>query len=142
MNSDRDLIERFKAYYRDLQRSDPSELHSLYADGIVFKGPSQRFRGLVELEDYHASLIEDFHYCRYEFLDEMVGADAAYLKWAMHFSQPGTGQHCHSLRGVSHLKWADRISYQEDFYDTDALARGQIPLVGNVRRWFGLRLVS
>jgi len=142
MNSNRALIERFKAYFGELQHSDPSQLGALYDQNIVYKAPSQRIRGLVELEDHHASLIEDVRYCRYEFLDELLGDDAAYLKWVMHCSHPRSGERTHSLRGVSHLKYTDRIHYQEDFYDVDATDRAHSPIVGNVRRWFRLRLVS
>jgi hypothetical protein len=43
---------------------------------------------------------------------------------------------------VSHLKWDEKIRYQEDFYDTDALFLEQLPKFGNVRRWLRLRLAS
>lgn len=142
MNADRAFIERFKAFFRDFDQSDPSQLQSLYADNVVYKGPVQHFRGLVELEDFYASLIEDFEHCRYEFLDQQVGDQAAYLKWAMHFSHPRQHGRQHCLRGVSHLKWTDRIRYQEDFYDSDVLPGEQLPKLGNVTRWLKLRLAS
>jgi len=142
MNPDRAFIERFKAFFRDFHRSDPSQLQSLYADSIVYQGPARRLKGLVEIEDYYASLIDDFEHCRYEFLDEQVGEQSAYLKWTMHFSHPRLRNRQLCLRGVSHLKWTDRICYQEDIYDTDALLGEQLPTIGNVRRWLKLRLAS
>lgn len=142
MNPDRDFIERFKEYFSDFRRSDPGELQSLYSDSIVYRGPVRQARGLVELEDFFSSLAEDFSDCRYEFLDQQLGGQSAYLKWIMHFNQPRMRNRPHSLRGVSHLKWADRIHYQEDFYDPDALLREQLPKLGNVGRWLKLRLAS
>jgi hypothetical protein len=142
MNPDRALIERFKAYFREFHRSDPSQLQSLYADSIVYRAPAQQSRGLVELEDYYDALAADLLQCRFEFLDEQIGEQSAYLKWVMHFSHPRMRQSARSLRGVSHLKWTDRICYQEDFYDTDALHHAQLPKIGNVRRWLKLRLAS
>ena len=141
MNPDRAFIDRFKAYYRDLHDSDPSRLQALYAHGVVYRGPTRKLRGLVELEDYHAELIEHFEHCRFEFLDEIIGDNSAYLKWTMHAGD-ARGNPRQSLRGVSHLKWGDRIHFQEDFYDTDMLLREQLPLVGNVRRWLRPRLVG
>jgi len=142
MNPDRAFIERFKAYFGDLHQSDPSQLHSLYADSVVYRGPVQQFRGLVELEDYYASLIGNFSHCRYEFLDEVIGGQTACLKWVMHLDHPRLRNRAFCLRGASHLKWADRIRYQEDFYDSDALLREQLPILGNVTRWLKLRLAS
>ena len=142
MNPDRAFIERFKAYFRDLHQSNPSQLHSLYADSVVYTSPAQQFRGLVELEDYYASLIGNFSHCRYEFLDEVIGGQTACLKWAMHLDHPRLRNRALCLRGVSHLKWAERIRYQEDFYDSDALLREQLPILGNVTRWLKLRLAS
>jgi hypothetical protein len=142
MNPDRAFIERFKAYFRDFHRSDPGQLQSLYADAVVYKGPTQQSRGLVELEDYYASLAADLRHCRFEFLDEQLGEQSAYLKWVMHFGHPRMPERAQSLRGVSHLKWSDRIHYQEDLYDADVMLREQLPKIGNVRRWLRLRLAS
>ena len=142
MNPDRAFIERFKAYFRDLHQSDPSQLYSLYADSVVYRSPVKQFRGLVELEDYYASLTGNFSHCRYEFLDEVIEEQTACLKWVMHLDHPRLRSRSLCLRGVSHLKWADRIRYQEDFYDSDALLREQLPILGNVTRWLKLRLAS
>lgn len=142
MNSDRAFIDRFKAYYRDMHDSDPSHLQALYAANVVYRGPTRKLRGLVELEDYHAAVIEDFERCRFEFLDEIIGENTAYLKWILHAGHPRGSNPRHSLRGVSHLKWSERIDFQEDFYDTNAVLSEQLPLVGNVRRWFRPRLVG
>ena len=142
MNPDRAFIERFKAYFSIFRRSDPGDLHRYYADDIVYRGPAKQLRGLVELEDYYASLAADFRYCRFEFLDEQIGEQSAYLKWILHFSHCRQPERPQSLRGVSQLKWVGKIRYQEDFYDTDALLREQVPRFGNVRRWLKLRLAS
>lgn len=142
MNSNRAFIDRFKAYYRELHRSDPSRLHALYADDVVYQAPSRKLRGLVQLEDYHAALIDDAGVCRFEFLDEIVGENSAYLKWVLHAGHSRSSDPRQGLRGVSHLKWGERIHYHEDLYDTDTLLREQPPLVGNVRRWLKPRLVG
>jgi len=142
MNSDRAFIDRFKAYYRELHDSDPSQLQALYAGSVVYRAPSRQLRGLVELEDYHALLLEDFECCRFEFLDEIIGENTAYLKWIMHAGHPRASDPRRSVRGVSHLKWSERIHFQEDFYDTERVPREQAPLVDNVRRWLRPRLAG
>jgi hypothetical protein len=142
MNRENQLIERFKDYFRVLHASDLSQLRTLYDDNIVFKDPVHEIRGLVELEDYFTSMCSDLSDCRFEYLDELVTEDAAYIKWMMHFKHPKLGNRLISVRGVSHLKLGDRIEFHEDFYDMGAMLYEQLPLLGNVTRWLRLRLAS
>jgi hypothetical protein len=136
------LIERFKAYFKLLHESDLSQLRDLYSEQILFKDPVHEIRGLVELEDYFTSLCADLSDCRFEYLDEMITDQAAYVKWMMHFKHPKLGNRLISVRGVSHLKISDKIDYHEDFYDMGAMLYEQLPLIGNVTRWLRLRLAS
>jgi len=142
MDSNSTLIERFKTYFKVLHEADLSMLREFYAQQIVFKDPVHEMRGLVELEDYFTSLCADLSECRFEYLDEMVSEQSAYLKWIMHFKHPRLGNRLISVRGVSHLRFADKIEYHEDFYDMGAMLYEQLPLLGNVTRWLRLRLAS
>lgn len=142
MVSESACIEHFKDFFRVLHGSDLSGLRHLYSDDVVFKGPGYQVKGLVQLEDYYASMIGDLTQCRYEFLDQLVGNDAAYLKWVLHFRHPRHHERHFSLRGVSHLKWGERIYFHEEIYDADAILREQLPMFANVARWIKLRLVG
>ena len=142
MNTDTTLIERFKNYFKVLHESDLSKLREVYSDQIVFKDPVHEMRGLVELEDYFTSLCSDLSECRFEYLDEIVSEQSAYVKWIMHFKHPRLGNRLISVRGVSHLKLGDKIEYHEDFYDMGAMLYEQLPLLGYVTRWLRLRLAS
>ena len=142
MKQDKTLIEDFKSYFKALHESDLSRLRELYSEQIVFKDPVHEMRGLVELEDYFTSLCSDLSECRFEYLDEMLSAESAYVKWVMHFKHPRLGNRLISVRGVSHLKLDDKIEYHEDFYDMGAMLYEQLPLLGNVTRWLRLRLAS
>lgn len=142
MTTKKTLVDRMKIYYKDLHAADLSDLHNIYADNIVFKDPVHKIQGLVELEDYFQALCIDLSDCRFEFLDELVSDDSAYIKWIMHFRHPKLGNRLISVRGVSHLKFSDRIDFQEDFYDMGAMLYEQLPLLGNVTRWLRHRLAS
>lgn len=142
MNTNTPLIERFKNYFRVLHESDLSELCDLYSDQVIFKDPIHDIRGLVELEDYFTSMCADLTDCRFEYLDEVVTENTAYVKWVMHFKHPRLGNKLISVRGVTHLKISDKIDYHEDFYDMGAMLYEQLPLIGNVTRWLRLRLAS
>ena len=142
MNKNMPLIEAFKAYFRVLHEADLARLRDLYSDQVVFKDPVHEMRGLVELEDYFTSLCSDLSECRFEYLDEMLSEQSAYVKWIMHFKHPRLGNRLISVRGVSHLKLGEKIEYHEDFYDMGAMLYEQLPLLGNVTRWLRLRLAS
>lgn len=142
MNTTSPLLERFKDYFQVLHDSDLSQLRSLYDEKIVFKDPVHEIRGLVELEDYFTSMCSDLSDCRFEYLDELVSGDAAYIKWMMHFKHPKLGNRLISVRGVTHLKIGEKIEFHEDFYDMGAMLYEQLPLLGNVTRWLKLRLAS
>ena len=110
MKHNNPLIDEFKSYFKALHESDLSRLRELYAEQIVFKDPVHEMRGLVELEDYFTSLCSDLSECRFEYLDEMLSEDSAYVKWVMHFKHPRLGNRLISVRGVSHLKLGDKIA--------------------------------
>jgi esterase/lipase superfamily enzyme len=136
------LLERFKDNFRDLQKADWSQLGQFYADDIVFKDPVHELRGLVILEDYFTSLCADLQDCRFEYLDQVVSENSAYLKWIMHFRHPRLGTEIIDVRGVSHLRWDEKIEFHEDFYDMGAMLYERLPVLGNVTRWLRLRLAS
>lgn len=142
MNNSKPLLLLFKDYFKVLHDSDLSRLRDLYDEEIVFKDPVHEIRGLVELEDYFTSMCSDLSDCRFEYLDELISEDAAYVKWVMHFKHPKLGNRLISVRGVSHLKIGDKIEFHEDFYDMGAMLYEQLPLLGNVTRWLRLRLAS
>lgn len=142
MTSDQFTLERFKNYFRVLHRADLSRLREFYGANVVFRDPVHETRGIVGLEDYYAALCADLAECRFEYLDETVGEGSAYIKWIMHYKHPKLRNRLISVRGVSHLKWGDKIEFQEDFYDMGAMLYEQLPLLGNVTRWLRLRLAS
>lgn len=142
MNNNTPVVERFKDFFRVLHEADISRLREFYSDRIVFKDPVHEIKGLVELEDYFASMCADLSDCRFEYLDELVNGRSAYIKWMMHFKHPKLGNRLISVRGVSHLQISDKIDFHEDFYDMGAMLYEQLPLLGNVTRWLKLRLVS
>jgi hypothetical protein len=142
MNANMPLIERFKSCIQVLPEADLSLLREMYTDDVVFKDPVHEIRGLVGLEDYFATLISEMTDCRFEYLDEIVGDRSAYVKWMMHYRHPRLGNRLVSVRGVSHLRFGDKIEFHEDVYDMGAMLYEQVPLLGNVTRWLRLRLAS
>ena len=129
-----DLLESFKSNFKDLKKADWSQLGNFYADNILFRDPVHELRGLVTLEDYFNTMCADLIVCRFEFLDQVVDDHSAYLKWIMHFRHPRLGNEIIDVRGVSHLRWTDKIEFHEVFYDMGAMLYERLPVLGNVTR--------
>ena len=142
MGNQKHPVTTFKKLFTDLQKANLAELGNIYSDNIVFMDPVHKIRGLVELEDYFSSLCSDLNECRFEYLDEAITDKSAYIKWVMHFRHPKLGNRLISVRGVSHLKFSEKIDFHEDYYDMGAMLYEQLPLLGNVTRWLRLRLAS
>ena len=142
MTTNAPVLERFKFYFQVLHKADLSKLREIYDDQVLFRDPVHDMRGLVELEDYFTSMCADLTDCRFEYLDEVIGERTAYVKWVMHFRHPRLKNRLISVRGVSHLKFGEKIEYHEDFYDMGAMLYEQLPVLGNVTRWLRLRLAS
>ena len=142
MTSNNALIESFKCGYQDLLKTDCSQLGLFYAQDLLFKDPIHEIRGLVALEDYLINLSSELQECRFEYLDQLISDQAAYIKWVMHFRHPKLGSKLIDVRGVSHLKWTDKIDFHEDFYDMGAMLYEQVPLIGSVTQWLKQRLAN
>lgn len=136
------VLDRFKDTFRDLTKADWSQLDDIYAENILFKDPVHEIKGLVAVEDYFSNMCTDLLECRFEYLDQVTSDSTAYLKWVMHFKHPRLGPDTIDVRGVSHIRWTEKIEYHEDFYDMGAMLYERLPIVGGVTRWLKLRLVG
>lgn len=134
------LLNDFKQLYQNLDDTSISRLDQVYAPGVTFKDPVHDIEGLVALQDYLSAQSEGLTECRFEYLDELIGDNSAYIKWIMRFRHAKLGNRLISVRGVSHIHFSDKIDFHEDLYDMGALLYEQIPLVGTVTRWLKARL--
>lgn len=137
------VFDRFKAFYRDFGLIKLDDIDSLYAPHVFFKDPVHEIRGLNALHNYLGELCTNLSSCRFEYLDELVNADRAYIKWNMHFKHPKLGPAVISTRGISHLQFHDdKIVYHEDVYDMGALIYEHLPVLGATTRWLKNRLAQ
>jgi esterase/lipase superfamily enzyme len=136
------VLDKFKDTFKDLTKADWSQLSEIYADNILFKDPVHEIKGLVAVEDYLSNISTDLIECRFEYLDQVLSDNTAYLKWVMHFKHPRLGTDVIDVRGVSHIRWNEKIEYHEDFYDMGAMLYERLPIVGAATRWLKSRLAG
>ena len=134
------LIERFKLFYQDIKHIPLSHIGDVYDDKVIFKDPVQEVRSIEQLHAYLSDLCLDVHSGRFEYLDQMVTENSAYIKWNMHFKHPKLGNKTLTVRGISQIQFNERIYYHEDVYDLGQMLYEHVPLLGSVVKGLKKRL--
>ncbi|MGH1371049.1 MAG: nuclear transport factor 2 family protein [Cellvibrionaceae bacterium] len=134
------LVVQFKSFYRDLVNLPGNQFGQIYADDVIFRDPIIRIRGGADLLSYVEPLGKAISYGRIEYLDELVNANSAYIKWNLNFRHPKFGDRMMTMRGMTHIQFDQKIHYHEDIYDASSILYEPLPLLGPVTRWLKSRL--
>ncbi|GAA0239973.1 nuclear transport factor 2 family protein [Marinomonas primoryensis] len=134
------LIERFKAFYQDVKHPQLDKIDDVYTEDVWFKDPVHELRGADKLHAYLSAMCVNVHSGRFEYLDQVVSDNTAYIKWNMHFKHPKLGNKTITVRGVSQVQFNERIYYHEDVYDLGELIYEHVPLLGAVVKGLKKRL--
>ena len=151
-----DIIKRFKQLYTNLGAADSTQadaasepilLQHVYSDNIVFRDPLHSIHGLPELRRYMDSMYGNIISCEFVFLGEWVaeadadGKASACIKWDMIFSHKKLANSKQvTVRGISHIRFGERIDYHEDVFDLGAMLYEHIPLLNRIVFWLKSRL--
>ena len=145
------IIKRFKALYQTLGAagpdSDSPSLEQVYSENIEFRDPLHSIHGLPSLRRYMDGMYDNVISCEFFFLAEWVneaGADgkgSACIKWDMIFRHRKlAGGKKIIVRGMSHIRFGERIDYHEDVFDLGSMLYEHIPLMGRIILWLKARL--
>ena len=140
--TDKPLLNRFKLFYRDIRHTPLDDIMDVYADDVVFRDPVHEINGVAELRHYLDQMNGGVSEGRFEYLDQLVGADSAYIKWDMHFRHPKLGRQQISVRGMTHIQFSERIHFHEDTYDMGSMIYEHVPMIGLGVRFLKHRLAS
>ena len=130
------VYERFKFFYQDYGDNSLNLLQSIYSSNVNFKDPNHEIQGLNELTQYFDKGRQNLIQCRFDFLNEMLAENEAYITWDMTFQhkriQKGKSV---TVRGMSHIEFDDqRITLHEDVFDLGAMIYENIPVAGKLVR--------
>lgn len=137
-----ELIERFKAFYQDAKHPQLKKINEVYASHIRFKDPVHEFSGIETLHAYLSGLCENMVAGRFEYLDQLVGENRAYIKWNMYFQHDKLGKEVIVVRGMTQVQFDDRIFYHEDCYDLGEMLYENVPALGFVVNKLKQRLAT
>lgn len=134
------LIERFKAFYQDVKHPQLDKIDEIYTEDVLFKDPVHELRSAEKLHAYLSEMSVNVHSGRFEYLDQIVSDNTAYIKWNMHFKHPKLGSKTITVRGISQVQFNERIYFHEDVYDLGELIYEHVPLLGSVVKSLKKRL--
>ena len=139
------IITLFKDYYAEFGQASAQHLSDLYCADIVFKDPLHELSGLEQLKGYFSSMNNGLELCDFVF-DESCCVDnggVAWLKWTMNYRHKklASGKPL-SLEGASVIRYQEKITYHEDFYDLGAMIYQQVPVLGFVVKKVNAKLIQ
>lgn len=139
--SNPDVITELKNIYSDFRNLTPDMVRSVYASDIKFKDPIHEISGIDLMIEYFQNLDKGLNSCRFEFNDELINENKAFLNWQMSFSHSALnrGERI-NLSGASLLKFEDKIYFHEDYYDMGSMVYEHVPVLSAAIKYIKSRL--
>jgi hypothetical protein len=135
------LVQEFKAFYQEANSSNLGRMDRIYTQDIEFRDPLHTILGILALKSYMKNLYANSNCVEFEYTDEQRGENSATIAWYMKFSHSSlAGGKMIKLRGITQIRFTDRIYYQEDFYDLGAMLYQHIPVLGAIVRFVNKRV--
>ena len=144
ITSHEELIERFKSIYSRLDNTKaacgkiPANskqvlLDEVYSENVTFKDPVHQIEGLSAYRRYMDNMYSNVVGCEFTYHEHWIGENSASIKWDMLFRHRKLGNgKLITVRGITHVRFTDRIDYHEDVFDVGAMLYEHIPLLGRI----------
>ena len=137
-----DLALRLTQFYADINTESVEQLGSIYHAKVQFVDPVRTHTGLTALQDYFVNLLTNVTHCRFDITSIDTIDNRLFIVWKMHYGHPqiANGKSV-TLQGTSFLKQeADKVVFQQDYYDMGAMLYEHIPVLGFVVKKLKSRL--
>ena len=129
------LLMNLMNFYEKFSAENMSKLDEFYTQDIEFVDPVHKVDGILSLKHYMKKMAINLSYYKIRYLEVLTGENTAYLTWEMDFAHKKiSGGKIITVRGMSHLKFTNRIYYHEDCYDLGALLYEHLPVIGGITR--------
>lgn len=135
------LVKQLKGFYQAYDASNLNGLSDIYTQDVEFVDPIERVQGIFALKNYLARQGKQLNYAHFEYRNELIGENQAYIRWDMVFSHPKlAGGRELVLPGMSEIHFTNRIYFQQDSYDLGAMLYEHVPFMGLAVRALKKRL--
>ncbi len=106
-------------------------MNEIYNENVFFKDPLLEIKGLNHLYQHLLNSYKGVQSCDFEYSDEVVNNDTAFVKWDMHLKHKKLGKgKLIVVRGVTHIICEDKIIRHEDSFDLGSMLYQNIPFIG------------
>ncbi len=140
-DNSRQVLRRLQDFYRTFSIDSLAGIDELYTRDVEFVDPVHRLHGSLALKGYFRHLATNLQAYEIAYLDCLEGPDSAYLSWELSYVHPRLNKgRVVKVRGMTHVRYTNRIFYHEDSYDLSALIHDQVPLLGTLTRGLRKRL--
>jgi len=138
------VLQSFKSLYDVLDRDTLTTelLLSTYAEDVVFHDSLHRLEGIADMYDYFSNLYENVSSIVFDWQEEAVTSDGAFVRWNMTFKHPvlKSGSPV-QVSGATFLSIKNgRVSEHRDYFDAGEMLYEHIPALGYVIRKLKKRL--
>ncbi|MDP1932826.1 MAG: nuclear transport factor 2 family protein [Gammaproteobacteria bacterium] len=135
------LLQDFKSFYQEGSMASLERIDRIYTQDIEFRDPLHTILGILALKGYMKNLYANSSGIGFEYTDEQSGENWATITWLMRFSnQALAGGKEVTVRGITQIRFTDRIYYHEDFYDLGAMIYQHLPVLGRIIRYINKRI--
>ena len=129
------------AFRAAVENRDLDAMRAALHPEVVFRSPAMftPYEGIDTVMGLLGHVIEVFE--DFEYTDELSGENWATISWLMHFRHPSLGGgKLISVRGITQIRFTDRVYYHEDFYDHGAMIYQHVPMLGGIIRFINQRI--
>ena len=135
------LLNDFKDFYRKPGLAALESIDRIYTQDVEFRDPIHAIHGRLGVKNYLRGLYTSSDDMSFEYLDEQVSDNTATIVWQMTFCHKKlAGGKPVQVRGITLIRFTDRIYYHEDFFDVGAMLYQHVPVLGSVVRYINNRL--
>jgi len=140
-NRRKTLLQDFKSFYEEGTLASLERIDRIYTQDIEFRDPLHTLLGILAVKSYIRNLYTSSTSVEFEYTDEEVGENRATITWFMRFSNRAlAGGKPVTVRGITQIRFTDRIYYHEDFYDLGAMIYQHVPVLGRIIRYINSRI--
>lgn len=129
------LVDSFKTLYQRLNAETIGSglIESVYDENMHFEDSFHQIDGREAFVAYCESLYENVQQIDFVFHEQWIKPGQAMLTWTMTYRHPRLkrGKDI-AVQGASHLRFDDKITFHQDFFDGGQLLYEQIPVLGTL----------
>lgn len=136
-------LDNFVRVYQQLGKDNLASLAEAYSPDVIFQDPWHKLQGLAALQAYFTNLYTNLSYCRFTIHQLQEHTNSAFVVWQMDYAHPrlNRGKNI-KVDGVSHLQFAEKVTYQRDYADMGQMLYEHVPLLGAAIRFLKRRATA